>query len=167
MRSIFRPFVKRVLDDVFPVQKTTRQIHLETHVCSKSRIIKVEIKKLNFGKARVQLVLVTQGDFSRIKLDAAFERWSLDSDGGIVPHEAAFIVWVVDVIAFVAKLCNIEQNKESLCESAKNKNWHLFSADSTTPSHLPYVGLSLRMSTATSKTLPETRRTSFACGCSI
>lgn len=70
----------------------------------------------------MDLILFTQDDLGGIELAIALERRPLDSDGRIIPHEAAFIVWVVDVIAFVAKLCNIEQNKESLCESAKNKN---------------------------------------------
>ena len=50
------------------------------------------------------LILVAQDDLGWIELGIAFERWPLDPDGGVVPHEAAFIVGMVDIIAFVAKI---------------------------------------------------------------
>ena len=57
------------------------------------------------------LVLLAQDDLGRIEFSVAFERWPLDPDGGVVPHEAAFIVGMVDIIAFVAKLGSIGQNE--------------------------------------------------------
>ena len=115
----------------------------------------------------MQLVLLAQDDLGRIELGIAIERWPLDSGSKVVPHEAAFIVGMVDIIAFVAKLGSIGQNKKAVREPRGMKNWRLFSAVKHYALHLPYVGLPLRRSTATSKTLPETTRTSFACGCSI
>lgn len=49
----------------------------------------------------------------RIELGIAFERWPLDSDSRVVPHEAAFIVGMVDIIAFVAKLGSIGPKRGS------------------------------------------------------
>ena len=55
----------------------------------------------------MHLVLLAQDDLERIKFGIAFERWPLDPDGGVVSHEVAFIVGMVDIIAFVAKLGSI------------------------------------------------------------
>ena len=55
----------------------------------------------------MNLILLAQDDLGRIKFGITLERWPLDPDGGVVPHEAAFIVGVVDIIAFVAKLGSI------------------------------------------------------------
>ena len=70
----------------------------------------------------VQFILIAQDDLGWIKLGVAIERRPLDSDGGVVPHEPAFIIGMVDIIAFVAKLGSIGQNKEAMCEPARNKN---------------------------------------------
>lgn len=115
----------------------------------------------------MRLVLLTQDDLDQIELGIAIERWPLNPDSGIISHETAFIIRMVDIIAFVVKLGSIRLNKEAVREPARDKNWRLFSAERTTPSHLPYVGLPLRRSTATSKTLPEAACTSFVYGCSI
>ena len=69
----------------------------------------------------MNLILVAQDDLGRIELSIAFERWPLDPDGGVVPHEAAFIVGVVDIIAFVAKLGSIRQNKEAVREPTRDE----------------------------------------------
>lgn len=69
----------------------------------------------------MSLVLLAQDDLGRIELDVTFERRPLDSDGGVVPHEAAFIVGMVDIIAFVAKLGNIGQNEEAVCKPTRDK----------------------------------------------
>ena len=47
--------------------------------------------KSNLSKAWVQLILIAQDDFGWVELDVTFERWSLDADSGIIPHEIAFI----------------------------------------------------------------------------
>ncbi len=67
------------------------------------------------------LALLAQDDIGRIELDIAFERWPLDPDGEVVPHEAAFIVGVVDIIAFVAELGSIGQNEEAVREPTRNE----------------------------------------------
>ena len=69
----------------------------------------------------MHLVLLAQDDLGRIKFGIAFERWPLDPDGGIMPHEAAIVVGVVDIVAFVAKLGSIGQNEEAVCEPAGNE----------------------------------------------
>lgn len=63
--------------------------------------------KSNLRNAWVQLILLAQDDLVGVELSVAFERWTLDPDGGVVPHEVAFIVGMVDIIAFVAKLGSI------------------------------------------------------------
>lgn len=67
------------------------------------------------------LILVAQDDLGWIELGIAFERWPLDPDGGVVPHEAAFIVGMVDIIAFVAKLGSIGQNKKAVREPTRDE----------------------------------------------
>lgn len=69
----------------------------------------------------MQLVLLAQDDLVGVELSIAFKRWPLDPDGGVVPHEAAFIVGVVDIIAFVAKLGSIGQNKEAVREPTRDE----------------------------------------------
>lgn len=69
----------------------------------------------------MNLILVAQDDLGRIKFGIAFERWPLDSDSRVVPHEAAFIVGMVDIIAFVAKLDSIGQNEEAVCNPTKDE----------------------------------------------
>ena len=69
----------------------------------------------------MQLVLLAQDNLSRIELGIAFERCPLDSDGEIVPHEAALIIGIVDIITFVAKIGSIRQNKKAECEPTGNK----------------------------------------------
>ena len=67
------------------------------------------------------LALLAQDDLGRIELGIAFERWSLDPDGRVVPHEAAFIIGMVDIIAFVAKLDSIGQNEEAVCKPTRDE----------------------------------------------
>lgn len=55
----------------------------------------------------MQLVLLAQDDLGRIELGIAIERWPLDSGSKVVPHETAFIIGMVDIIAFIAKLGTI------------------------------------------------------------
>ena len=69
----------------------------------------------------MHLVLLAQDDIGRIELGITFERWPLDPDGGVVPHEAAFIVGMVDIIAFVAKLGSIGQNKKAVREPTRDE----------------------------------------------
>lgn len=69
----------------------------------------------------MQLILLAQNDLVGVELSVAFERWPLDPDGGVVPHEAAFIVGMVDIIAFVAKLGSIGQNEEAVCEPTRDE----------------------------------------------
>ena len=76
---------------------------------------------MGFCKAWMHLILLAQDDLGRIKFDIAFERWPLDPDGEVVPHEAAFIVGVVDIIAFVAKLGSIGQNKKAVREPTRDE----------------------------------------------
>ena len=78
-------------------------------------------RKLNLSKARAQLVLIAQDDLGRIEFGIAFERWPLDPDGGVVPHEAALIIGMIDVIAFVAKLGSIGQNEETMCKPTRDE----------------------------------------------
>ncbi len=65
----------------------------------------------------MQLILIAQDNLGWIELGIAFERWSLDPDGRVVPYEAAFIVGMVDIIAFVAKLGSIGQNKKAMART--------------------------------------------------
>lgn len=78
--------------------------------------------KSKLCKSQINLVLLTQDDLGRLELGIAIERWPLDSGSRVVPHESAFIIGMVDIIAFVAKLGSIGQNKEAMCEPARNKN---------------------------------------------
>lgn len=65
----------------------------------------------------MDLILFTQDDLGGIELGIAFERWSLDPDGRVVPHEVAFVVEIIDIITFVAKLGSIGQNKKAVART--------------------------------------------------
>lgn len=69
----------------------------------------------------MQLILLAQDYLGRIEFGIALEHWPLDPDGRIIPHEAALIIGIVDIITFVAKIGSIRQNKKAVCEPTGNK----------------------------------------------
>lgn len=65
----------------------------------------------------MKIILIAQDNLGGIELGIAFERWSLDPDGRVVPHEVAFVVEIIDIITFVAKLGSIGQNKKAVART--------------------------------------------------
>lgn len=72
-------------------------------------------------KTGIQLVLLAQDDLGGIELGIAVERWPLDPDGGIVPHEAALVVGMVDIVALVAELSGIREHQKAVGESTRDE----------------------------------------------
>ena len=69
----------------------------------------------------MHLVLFRQNDFRWVEGTVAFQRWPFDANGGIVPHEAALVVRMIDVVTLIAELGLVGEHKEAVREMLRNE----------------------------------------------
>ena len=110
-------------------------------------LLSVEFK--NFFKSRPFLVFLGDDEL-HVRCDRP-----LYADRLIVPCKSALVTRMIEIGALVGKLCLVGENDKAVCETFRNVELFLV---------LPYVLECVLKSTATSKTVPRTARTSLPCG---
>ena len=69
--------------------------------------------------------------FAELVIDVEF--WPVDSDVGVIIHEAAFIFWVIEFVTFIGKFGGVGENEEAVGEAAGDEELFLvvFRKDNT------------------------------------
>lgn len=81
----------------------------------------IELSPFQIAQRRVGLVFIGQNQLSLIKRLVTLERGPGNTYLGVIPHEAALVAGMVDIVAFIAKLSDIAKDQKAMGESTRNK----------------------------------------------